>query len=132
MGIYNVLKQWLLIWYWGEDDASSLKMLLNCYSWAAAFENSKCLKSKIQKSETCLKSKLLWVRISDTSMWLKTKLWVCISVISQKCLNSEPQSSDFRHILKKICLKTTLWVWVWISDNVWNPNYLETERSLNV
>ena len=42
---------------------------------------------------TCLKSKFLWIQILD---------------ISLKCLKSEPQGSDFRHILKK-SLKTELW-----------------------
>ena len=53
--------------------------------------------SKIWTPElwTCLKSKLLWVWISDTSMCLKTKLWVWISDISQNCLKSKPKTVDF-------------------------------------
>ena len=49
-------------------------------------------------------------------MCLKTKLWVRISDILQKCLRFELKSLDFRHILKKVsgnwtvteCLKSIL------------------------
>ena len=66
--------------------------------------------SEIRTAEfgTHLKSKLLGVQISDTPMCLKTGLWVWISYVSQNCLKSETENSDFRHILKKVSVNWTL------------------------
>ena len=64
---------------------------------------------KIIHTETWLILKLLWAKISDTPLCLKTKLWPLISDIQQKCLKSEPVSLDFRHILKKLSENQTVW-----------------------
>ena len=63
-------------------------------------------------------SNLAWIqwmseiRTPDIRICKKSDpLWVWIPYISQKCLESEPESSAFSHILKKT-FETELWVWI--------------------